>query len=67
MGVELLDDRTSISYSSDSQPRRGKFRHDIIARDQICVVTGEPYGKLLDAAHLVAHSKGDEVGPIACS
>ena len=58
----MLDDRTSINHSSESQPRSSQFRDVIILRDKACIVTRDSHAKVLEAAHIVPHSKGDEVG-----
>ena len=51
---------TTVITSSEATPRRTQFRSDVIERDRVCVLTG--FGEHnCDAAHLLPHSKGDEV------
>ena len=56
MGV---DDRTSIS--STPKRRQSDFRRRVVERDGTCVMTGMPPGPAGDAAHIIPHSKMDEV------
>ena len=47
--------------TTEGTARRGKFRDDVARRDgPACVVTGKKEAHC-DAAHLIPHSKGDEV------
>ena len=51
--------RTNIT-SSNATSRRVDIRSNITARDSVCVLTGvEEF--IHDAAHLLPHSKGDQV------
>ena len=55
---QLAGSRTGTSEGSSS--RRGAFCSDVEGRDATCVVTREP-PRVCQAAHLLPHSKGDEV------
>ncbi|KJA25549.1 hypothetical protein HYPSUDRAFT_37543 [Hypholoma sublateritium FD-334 SS-4] len=51
----------TTTSSSGATTRRAQFRDDVAERDGMtCVLTSLPEG-LCDAAHLLAHSKGDMV------
>ena len=54
-----MDDRES----NISSTRANIFRKDVRDRDQRCVGTGDD-DELCDAAHIIPHSKGDEVRQI---
>ena len=55
---EGLNDRLTSTVQT---PRRAHFRDVVIKRDgPACVITQEKEGQC-DAAHLIPHSKGDEV------
>jgi hypothetical protein len=61
---EALNDRIT---TSEGTIRRQGFREDIIRRDgPACVITGVEKDDC-DAAHLIPHSKGDEVRFVASS
>jgi hypothetical protein len=52
--------RTRVTSSAHTD-RRGGFRADVVERDRgRCVLTGFE-ADMCDAAHLIDHSKGDEV------
>jgi hypothetical protein len=59
LDIDGINDRLSDAYTH-FHTSQAEFASDIAARDGTCVMTGEARW-LCDAAHLIPHSKGDEV------